>query len=90
MVLVEKNDALGTNGLMKRKPLYAATAWKIKQLSLSKKRKKFLTHILECRSTHPEVFCEKVFLEISQNSQRNTCARVSFFIKLKAWGLQLY
>ena len=26
----------------------------------------------------------KVFLEISQNSQENTCARVSFLIKLQA------
>ena len=33
------------------------------------------------------VLCEKVFLEISQNSQENTCARVSFLIKK---GLQLY
>ena len=32
---------------------------------------------------------KKVFLEISQNSQENTCARVSFLIKLQAWGLQL-
>ena len=32
-----------------------------------------------------EVFCKKkVFLEISQNSQENTCARVSFLIKLQA------
>ena len=34
-----------------------------------------------------------VFLEISQNSQENTCARVtfvSFLIKLQASGLQLY
>ena len=31
---------------------------------------------------------EKVFLEISQNSQKNTCARVSFLIKLQAWGLR--
>ena len=29
---------------------------------------------------------EKVFLEISQNSQENTCARVSFLIKLQAGG----
>ena len=32
----------------------------------------------------PEVFYEKrkkVFLKISQNSQENTCGRVSFFIK---------
>ena len=33
----------------------------------------------------PEVFCKKkVFLEISQNPQENTCARVSFLIKLQA------
>ena len=28
-----------------------------------------------------------MFLEISWNSQENTCARVSFLIKLQAWGL---
>ena len=33
---------------------------------------------------------KKVFLEISQNSQENTCARVCFLIKLQASGLQLY
>ena len=27
---------------------------------------------------------KKVFLEVSQNSQENTCARVSFLIKLQA------
>ena len=26
----------------------------------------------------PEVFCKKVFLEISQNSQKNTCVEGSF------------
>ena len=31
------------------------------------------------RSTRPEAFCnKKLFLEISQNSQVNTCNRVSF------------
>ena len=36
------------------------------------------------QSSHPEVFCKKkVFLKISQNSQENTCARVSFLIKLQ-------
>ena len=31
------------------------------------------------RSTRPEAFCnKKLFLEISQNSQENTCNRVSF------------
>ena len=34
--------------------------------------------------------CKKVFLEISQNLQENTCARVSFLIQLQALGLQLY
>ena len=36
------------------------------------------------------VLWKKVFLEVSQNSQANNCARVSFLIKLQAWGLQLY
>ena len=36
------------------------------------------------------VLLKKVFLEISQNSQENTCVRVSFLIKLQALGLQLY
>ena len=31
----------------------------------------------------------KDVLKISQNSQENTCARVSFLTKLQAWGLQL-
>ena len=44
--------------------------------------------------TYPEVVvhgcsAKKVFLEISQNSYENTCARVSFFIKLQTLGLQL-
>ena len=36
------------------------------------------------------VLYEKVFLEIKLNSQENICARISFLIKLQAWGLQLY
>ena len=36
------------------------------------------------------VLKKKVFLEISQNLQENTCARVSFLIKLQVSGLQLY
>ena len=31
------------------------------------------------RSSLPEVFYKKDFLEISQNSQENTCAKVFFF-----------
>ena len=33
---------------------------------------------------------KKVSLEILQNLQENTCARVSFLIKLQGWGLQLW
>ena len=33
---------------------------------------------------------EKVLLEISKNSQKITCARVSFLIKWQTPGLQLY
>ena len=33
------------------------------------------------------VLLEKIFLEISQISQENTCARVSFLIKLQASGM---
>ena len=36
------------------------------------------------------VLWKKVFLKISQNFLENTSARVSFIIKLLAWGLQLY
>ena len=42
------------------------------------------------RSSRSEVFCKKVFLKFLQNSQGNTCARVSFYIKLQASCLQLY
>ena len=42
------------------------------------------------RSSHPRRFSvKKVFLEISQNSQENTCARVSFLIKLQVPGLKV-
>ena len=48
------------------------------------------TSVYKDRSSSPEVFCKKVFLEISQNSQEKTCATVSFLIKLQALDLQLY
>ena len=35
------------------------------------------------RSSHQRCSVKKLFLEISQNSQGNTCARVSFLIKLQ-------
>ena len=36
------------------------------------------------KSSHQRCSVKKMFLEISQNSQENTCARVSFLIKLQA------
>ena len=49
--------------------------------------KSFLSH---CRSRYQRWSVKKSFLEILQNSQENTCARVSFLIKLQALALQLY
>ena len=50
---------------------------------------------MEREETVPEtatrvVLHENVFLEISQNLQENTCARVSFLIKLQASSFQIY
>ena len=41
--------------------------------------------IVKVKSSRPEVF-----LKISQNSWENTCTRVSFLIRLRNSGLQLY
>ena len=38
------------------------------------------------KSSRPEVLCKQVFLEIFQNSHENTCARVSFLIRLQAFS----
>ena len=38
------------------------------------------------RNSRPGMFCKKVLLKISQNSQENICARVSFLIKLQAYN----
>ena len=38
----------------------------------------------------PSCSVKTVFLEILQNSQENTCARVSFLIKVQASDLELY
>ena len=43
-----------------------------------------------CGSSCLEVFCLKLFLEILQSSQANSCVGVSFLIKLQASILQLY
>ena len=46
---------------------------------------RFLSNRLECsEAVVQRCSVKNVFLEISQNSQENTCARVSFLIKLQA------
>ena len=40
------------------------------------------SHSPKDRSSHQRCSIKKVFLEISQNSQENTCSRVSFFNKV--------
>ena len=49
-----------------------------------------ITTQMTIRSNHKRCSVRKVFLEISQNSQENTCVRFSFLIKLQALSLQLY
>ena len=48
--------------------------------------------VLESESEAVSLRCsvKKVFLEILQNSQENTCAKVCFFLKLQASTLQLH
>ena len=41
-------------------------------------------HKLGSKSSHLRCYVRKVFLEILQNSQENTCSRVSFLIELQA------
>ena len=41
-------------------------------------------HIVFLEAVAKRCSVQKVFLEISQNSQENTCARVSFLIKMQA------
>ena len=51
--------------------------------------KNFSKLLLNTRSSHPEVFCKKMFFKALQNSQKNVFAGVSFLIKLQAGNLKL-
>ena len=46
--------------------------------------------LLSAEATTGGVLWKKVFSEISQNSQENTCAKVSILITLQASGLQVF
>ena len=47
-------------------------------------------HVQNTEAVVRRCYVKKTFLEISQNSHENTCARASFSIKLQASDLQLY
>ena len=53
-------------------------------------RKPFQGNLKSTEAVVQRYSVKKLFLEVSQNSQKNTCARVPFLIKLQGWDLQLY
>ena len=59
--------------------------WSLDQVSSSS-----LLFLISSKAASRGALCKKVFSEISQSSQENTCARVFFLIKLLVSGLQLY
>ena len=52
--------------------------------------RKIFQKFLNLDSPRDRSSCREVFLEISQNSQENTCTRVSFSIKLQVWPATLF
>ena len=56
----------------------------------SKITKRLSLNVKQTEAVVQRCSVEKVFLEISQNSQENTCTRVSFFNKVVGLSLQLY
>ena len=44
---------------------------------------------INLRNSHPEVFCQRIFLKILQNSQKNIFAGISFLIKVQVGNLKL-
>ena len=69
--LQDTSTLMAASGSKQFKPMKTYTE------SLSCRKKKLDTEV-----TTRGVLSKKVFLKISQNSQENTCARLSFLIKL--------
>ena len=44
---------------------------------------------INLRTSHPEVFCKKMFLKILQNSQKSIFAGIFFLTKLQAGNMKL-
>ena len=51
-------------------------------------QEEFVDFLVTFRSSHADVFHKKVFLDILQNSQENSCARDSLLIKMKTVGIK--
>ena len=75
--LQDTSTLMAASGSKQCKPMKTYTE------SLSCRKKK-----LDTEATTRGVLSKKVFLKISQNSQENTCARLSFLIKLQVLGLR--
>ena len=75
--LQDTSTLMAASGSKQRKPMKTYTE------SLSCRKKK-----LDTEATTRGVLSKKVFLKISQNSQENSCARLSFLIKLQVLGLR--
>ena len=45
----------------------------------------FMNLFMMLRSSRPEMFYKKVFLEVLQNSKENTCARILTSLKKELW-----
>ena len=70
--------------------LYVAKNCEITTFKTGKYLHSFLQEQLYTEAVVQSCSVKKVSSEISQNSQENTCARVSFLITLQASVLQLY
>ena len=78
-----------------KKTVYQENAFKlisssVNALVILPKNDEALTDFQQEEAVAKRCSVKEVFLEISQNLQENTCARVSFLMKLQVLGLQLY
>ena len=64
--------------------IYSKEVCLVSNVSNLQNRTKWLWRYFSLEAAARGVLWKKVFLKISKNSQKNTCARVSFLIKLQA------
>ena len=85
---ISKKSSLKNYLSMTRKAKNQRKFWKQVEISLHLSTVQAVNN--KYQNQLPEVlYVKKLFLETSQNSQENNCTRVSFLMKLPAWGLQL-